>query len=172
MLDICTVVYFMYGFSGYSSFYSSTKTFILTFFNFIIKKNDGICEEHWICFYFRAFVDQINTIHFQGVSGYISFNGSDRASDIFIKQFFLNETKTIAKYVPMSTEESGSWKIDEKNITWLTADGWRPTDGNPGIYHSVNNYVQDGLHQSCGLVSPWYLGGCRFTSCGLNKQKW
>lgn len=68
----------------------------------------------------------INETHFQGVSGYISFDGSDRLGALTIQQFFHNETNNIGKYVPQRSGQKGGLNMDRKKIRWLSPVGAGP----------------------------------------------
>jgi hypothetical protein len=78
-------------------------------------------------------VDEINKTNFQGVSGHIHFNGGDRPGTISIVQYFLNETRLIGRYEPGPDNQKGTLEIKGSSLRWLTVNGMKPTDGNPGI---------------------------------------
>lgn len=71
----------------------------------------------------RAFVSAINETRFQGVSGYISFDGSDRLGALTIQQFFHNETNNIGKYLPQRSGQKGGLDMDRDRIRWLSPVG-------------------------------------------------
>ncbi|XP_050398346.1 uncharacterized protein LOC126816156 [Patella vulgata] len=77
----------------------------------------------------KAYMDALNETSFQGVSGYIRFDGSDRMGNVDVIQFFHNETILIGQYQPMANDAEGSLRIFHKRIRWLTPSGMRPTDG-------------------------------------------
>lgn len=74
----------------------------------------------------------INETHFQGVSGYIRFDGSDRLGSILIQQFFHNETVNVALYTPQGTDKEGSLIINHTKIRWLSPLGAHPSFINAG----------------------------------------
>ncbi|KAL8610364.1 hypothetical protein ACOMHN_041178 [Nucella lapillus] len=71
----------------------------------------------------RAFRSAINQTHFQGVSGYIRFDGSDRLGAVKIQQFFHNETIHIGSYMPSKTGLKGGLSINREKIRWLSPVG-------------------------------------------------
>lgn len=81
---------------------------------------------------YRHLVDNIGRINFQGASGDINFDGSDRLSTINIMQFFHNGTCVIGSYNPHAKGKQGHLTLDRSKIKWLTAGGEAPTDGQRG----------------------------------------
>lgn len=69
--------------------------------------------------FLRAFVEAINRTHFQGVSGNIAFDGSDRIGALTIQQIFSNETITVGHYEP----QTKSLTIHRDLIRWLSTVG-------------------------------------------------
>ncbi|PVD21200.1 hypothetical protein C0Q70_19369 [Pomacea canaliculata] len=80
----------------------------------------------------KAYMKAINETHFQGVSGYIRFDGSDRLGSILIQQFFHNETVNVALYTPQGTDKEGSLIINHTKIRWLSPLGAHPSFINAG----------------------------------------
>ena len=77
----------------------------------------------------------INKTHFQGVSGYIRFDGSDRSGPFTIQQFFVNETVTVGSYVPRPNGEGGGLKLNHDLIKWLSPLGSGVHSVDSGMYH-------------------------------------
>ncbi|ESO82631.1 hypothetical protein LOTGIDRAFT_109151 [Lottia gigantea] len=77
----------------------------------------------------NVFMDALNETSFQGVSGYIQFDGSDRLGNVDVIQFFHNETRLIGRYTPLGNNDEGYLEIYNKRIKWLTPTGMRPNDG-------------------------------------------
>lgn len=73
----------------------------------------------------RAFVAAINRTSFQGVSGLIHFDGSDRLGAVTIQQFFCNQTIMVGEYIPNKTGKKGSLTIHREKIQWLSPIGAR-----------------------------------------------
>ncbi|XP_076448850.1 uncharacterized protein LOC143285448 [Babylonia areolata] len=98
----------------------------------------------------RAFRAAINQTHFQGVSGYIRFDGSDRLGAVQIQQYFHNETINIGSYVPSKSGTKGGLNIDRDKIRWLSPVG-------PGVD------VMPSAIQTCGVEAfRAFLGvGCQ-----------
>ncbi|XP_046552230.1 guanylate cyclase D-like [Haliotis rubra] len=74
-------------------------------------------------------MEALNETSFQGVSGLIKFNGSDRLGNVTLLQFFNNGTKVVGHYNPQQLEEGGVLDIYKDKIRWLTRDRRQPTDG-------------------------------------------
>jgi len=80
----------------------------------------------------------LNNTQFSGASGPVQFAGADRTGIISINQFIGNKSHFIGQFsADVHRNASDRMTLLDNSIQWMTKDGLPPSDGTPGVFHTV-----------------------------------
>ncbi|KAK3086705.1 hypothetical protein FSP39_022204 [Pinctada imbricata] len=118
----------------------------------LLRTNPGAVEKLHSKESTKALMNYIEKTRFKGLSGDVSFRGSDRPGAINILQFFLNGTRVVGRYDPKVPVADGGLEIIQNKIKWLTRNGSPPTDGEIEEEECVIEEFRKAFNVSCVMA--------------------